>query len=316
MEFGRILRDEQQRVVGIVEESDATPEQLAIRELNCGVYCFDAEWLWEHLARLQPSGKKQEFYLTDLVAMAVQERHAIEAIVLDDVSEVIGINTRAHLARAEKVMRERINDAWMHAGVTLTDPATAYIDADVEIGMDTLVEPNTHLKGKTRIGTNCIIGPNTLIRDSTIANRCRVLASVVEGAVLEDDVDVGPFARLRPGAYLSRRVRLGNFVEVKNSRLGEEAHAGHFSYLGDAEIGARVNIGAGTITVNYDGKQKHKTIIGEDAFIGSDSMLIAPVTIGARARTGAGSVVTKDIPPDSLAVGAPARVIRKLEQKG
>ncbi len=315
MGFGRILRNDQDRIVGIVEESDATPEQLAIRELNCGAYCFDADWLWKNLTRLKPSGKKREYYLTDLVALAVNEHAKIESITLDDVTQVIGINTRVHLARVEKIMRERINHALMLAGVTLTDPATTYIDADVEVGADTLVEPNTHLKGKTRVGARCRIGPHAIIRDSQIGDECEVIASVIEGALLEARVHVGPFAHLRPETLLAREVFIGTNVEIKNSRLGEGTHAGHFSYIGDAEIGARVNIGAGTITVNYDGKQKHRTVIGDDAFIGSDSMLVAPVRIGAQARTGAGSVVTKDVPPASLAVGVPARVIRRLDRR-
>ncbi len=313
MNFGRIVRDQNRRVVGIVEEAGATSEQLAIRELNCGVYCFDAEWLWENLPRVQPSGRKQEYYLTDLIATAVQANARVETISLNDVAEAIGVNTRVHLAQAERIMRARINKALMLDGVTITDLATTYIDAGVVIGMDSVIEPNTHLKGATRIGANCVIGPNTIVRDSTIGNACRVVSSDLERATLEDDVEMGPYCHLRPSAYLARGVHLGNFVEVKDSRLGEGAKAGHFCYIGDAEIGARVNIGAGTITVNYDGKKKNKTVIGDDAFIGSDSMLVAPLTIGARARTGAGSVVTKDVPPVSLAVGAPARVIRKLE---
>lgn len=311
MGFGRIVRDANGRVTGIVEEADATPAQRAIRELNCGVYCFDAAWLWENLARLQPSGKKQEYYLTNLVARAVQRGRAIETIPSTDANQFIGINTRVQLAQAEKIMRGRINAALMLNGVTLIDPATTYIDADVEIAADTRIEPNTRIIGKTRVGSECEIGPNTIIADSTIGARCRVLASVLEGAMLEDDVEMGPFTHLREGAYLGRGVHLGNYVEVKNSKLGAEAKAGHFSYIGDAEIGARTNIGAGTITCNYDGTRKSKTVIGEDAFIGSDTMLVAPVTIGNRARTGAGSVVTKDVPDDALAVGAPARVLRK-----
>ncbi|MBI3537007.1 MAG: bifunctional UDP-N-acetylglucosamine diphosphorylase/glucosamine-1-phosphate N-acetyltransferase GlmU, partial [Chloroflexi bacterium] len=242
---------------------------------------------------------------------AAEQNATIEAITLQDVNQVIGINTRVHLARAERIMRARINEMHMLNGVTLIDPATTFIDADVEIGMDTLIEPNTYLRGITRIGANCVIGPNSIIRDTVIGNNCRVLASDLDRAELADEVEMGPFSRLRPGASLARRVHLGNYVEVKNSRVGAETQAGHFCYLGDAEIGARVNIGAGTITANYDGKQKNKTVIGDDAFIGSDTILVAPVTIGARARTGAGSVVTKNVPPNSLAVGVPARVIRR-----
>ncbi len=315
MGFGRILRNKRERVLGIVEESDATPAQLAIRELNCGVYCFNARWMWERLARLKPSGSKREYYLTDLVAMAVKERRKIESIMLDDVSEVMGINTRVHLARAEKIARERINHALMEAGVTLIDPATTYIDAEVEIGGDTVIEPNTHLKGKTRIGANCRIGPNAMLRDAIVGDDCEIIASVVREAVLEEHVHAGPFANLRAGTHLARNVYIGNYGEVKNSYVGEDTHIGHFSYVGDAQLGARVNIGAGTITANYDGTRKNRTVIGDDAFIGSDTILRAPVTIGARAVTGAGSVVTKDVPADSVAVGAPARVIRKISKQ-
>lgn len=313
MGFGRVLRDKKNSVGGIVEEADATPQQLAIRELNCGTYCFDSEWLWKHLPKIQPTGKKQEYYLTDLVGIAVKEKSKVESVTANDLSEVIGINNRVHLARAEKIMRQRINETLLLSGVTIVDPDTTYIDADVEIGTDTVIEPNSHLSGKTRVGANCRLGPSTIVRDSQIGDHCSILSSVIEESVLEDHVDMGPFSHLRPGTRLSRGVHLGNYVEVKNSRLGEETQAGHFCYLGDAEIGARVNIGAGTVTVNYDGKQKNKTVIGDDAFIGSDTMLVAPLTVGARGRTGAGSVVTKNVPPATLAVGVPARVIRKLE---
>lgn len=312
MGFGRIVRDENGRAVRIVEQVEATPAELAIRELNPGVYCFRADWLWANLARLEPSPKKGEYYLTDLLALAVGQGGAIETETIDDVAQAIGINTRVQLAQAEGVMRDRIREQMMLSGVTLTDPASTYIDAEVEIGQDTVILPNTHLQGKTRVGSDCRIGPNAIVRDTVIGASCTIGPSLLESAVLEDDVRIGPFCHLRAGAYLSRHVRMGNYAEVKNSTLGEGVHMGHFSYMGDAQVGARTNIGAGTITCNYDGKNKNRTIIGEDVFIGSDSMLVAPVTLGARARTGAGSVVTHDVPPDSLAVGIPARVIRKL----
>ncbi|MBI5305951.1 MAG: bifunctional UDP-N-acetylglucosamine diphosphorylase/glucosamine-1-phosphate N-acetyltransferase GlmU [Chloroflexi bacterium] len=315
MGFGRIVRDVDKRVLGIVEEKDATPEQLAIRELNCGIYCFDANWLWDNLDALKPAGAKNEYYLTDMIALAARENERIETIVLDDVREVIGINTRQHLAQAERVMRERINNALMDAGVTLIDPATTYIDAAIVIGADTIIEPNTYLRGNTRVGANCRIGPNALIRDSVIGDDCAIGSSVIEESTLEDQVTIGPFCHLRPQSYLSRRVHLGNYAEVKNSWLGEGVHMGHFSYAGDARIGARTNYSAGVITCNYNGKSKNQTSIGEDVFLGSDSLLVAPVTIGDRARTGAGAVVTKDVPADSLAVGQPARVIRKLNEQ-
>jgi bifunctional UDP-N-acetylglucosamine pyrophosphorylase/glucosamine-1-phosphate N-acetyltransferase len=308
MGFGRVLRDTaDSRVLGIVEEAVATPEQLDIRELNVGVYCFEADWLWQHLPqiRLSPKG---EYYLTDLAGMAAKEVHRVQALTVEDVTEVLGINTRAHLAQVEAVMRRRINERWMLAGVTLIGPETIYIDADVTIGLDTTVLPNTYLVGKTTIGHGCAIGPNTWIDDTTVGDNCRVRFSFVEGATIEEDVGVGPFARLRSGAHLARGVHMGSFGEVKNSYLGPGTHMGHFSYLGDATVGEKVNIAAGTITCNYDGQQKHRTVIGDNAFIGSDTMLVAPVQVGEGSTTGAGSVVTRDVPPDSVVYGVPARL--------
>jgi bifunctional UDP-N-acetylglucosamine pyrophosphorylase / glucosamine-1-phosphate N-acetyltransferase len=236
-------------------------------------------------------------------------------VLHDDPIETIGINTRAHLAEAEAALRQRINHAHMLNGVSMQDPASTYIETDVTIGRDSVIMPNTHLQGKTTIGEGCILGPNAIIRDTSIGNRCNVLASVMDGAVLEDDVDIGPFARLRKGAHLASHVHMGNFGEVKDSYLAPGVKVGHFSYIGNATIGANTNIGAGTITCNYDGEKKNPTEIGEDVFIGSDTMLVAPVKLGPGARTGAGAVVTKDVPADTLVVGVPARAIRKLERK-
>jgi len=310
MGFGRVLRDKAGCVLGIVEESEASPEQLAIKELNCGIYCFDAAWLWEHLPRL-PLSPKGEYYLTDLVGMAVAEGRSVEAIVVGDRLETLGVNDRLHLARVESVVRQRIREQWMRSGVTIIDPASTYIDADVVIGQDTIIYPNTHLQSGTRIGVNSLVGPNTIVRSSSIGDDCRLEASVIEDAVVENGVSVGPFAHLRKGAHLAEGVHVGNFGEVKNSYLGRGVKMGHFSYVGDATVGADVNIGAGTITCNYDGVKKHSTVIEEGAFIGSDAMLVAPVRIGARARIGAGAVVTHDVPPDSTAYGVPARVRKR-----
>ncbi|OGN94023.1 MAG: UDP-N-acetylglucosamine diphosphorylase/glucosamine-1-phosphate N-acetyltransferase [Chloroflexi bacterium RBG_13_50_21] len=311
--FGRILRDPSGQVGGIVEEAQATPEQLSIHELNPGVYCFRAAWLWQALKRIElsPTG---EYYLTDLVGMAVAEGHMIHSIEVANPDEVIGINTRVHLAQAEALLRQRINCQWMLAGVTMIDPANTYIEPGVTLGQDTTLWPGTYLHGTTQIGANCVIGPDTIIKDTKVGDSCTLLASVLESATLEDHVEMGPFCHLRKGAYLSTGVHMGNFGEVKNSTLGPGAKMGHFSYMGDAQVGADVNIGAGTITCNYDGTHKFPTEIGEGAFIGSDTMLVAPVKIGAGAKTGAGAVVTKDIPPNTLAVGVPARVIRELKK--
>jgi len=306
--FGRVIRDESDAVVQIVEEAVATPEQLAVRELNAGVYCFDAAWLWTHVDRIPLSLPKQEYYLTDLIEMAVTEGLRVEAVIAEDAMEVLGINTRVHLAEAERALRRRINERWMLAGVTLVDPATTYIEPDVTIGQDTVIWPNTHLRAGTTIGEQCQIGPNTIVVDCQIGNRCRVLASVLEHAVMEDRADIGPFGHLRKGARLCEGAHMGNFGELKNTTLGPGAKMGHFSYLGDAQVGAGANIGAGTITCNYDGVQKHKTTIEEGAFIGSDTMLVAPVQIGKGAKTGAGAVVTHDVPDGALAYGVPARV--------
>jgi bifunctional UDP-N-acetylglucosamine pyrophosphorylase/glucosamine-1-phosphate N-acetyltransferase len=311
--FGRIVRGRDGAVQAIVEEAQASPEQLKIREFNVGSFCFRAAWLWEALPRI-PLSPKGEFYLTDLVEIAVREGGVVQAVVLEDPTEAIGINTRVHLAEAEAILRRRINTAWMESGVTLVDPATTYIEPEVVIGQDTVILPNTHLLGHTRVGEGCRLGPNSLIRDTEIGDDCVVFSSVVEEAVLEDQVDVGPYGHLRRGAHLARGAHMGNFGEVKNAYLGPGTKMGHFSYIGDATIGPEVNIGAGTITCNYDGVRKNHTEIGAGAFIGSDTMLVAPVEIGEGARTGAGAVVTKNVPPRSLAVGVPARAIRKLKE--
>ena len=313
--FGRILRKADGTVEAIVEEYVATPEQQQIRELNVGAYCFQADWLWEALHRIPKNPKKGEYYLTDIVEIAVKDDLPVQAVMHDDFIETIGINTRVHLSEAEAALRQRINREHMLNGVSLMNPAVTYIEAGVKIGRDTTILPNSYIQGNTVIGEGNVIGPSTIMRDSQVGNRCKILASVLESALLEDDVDIGPFARLRKGAHLKSHVHMGNFGEVKDSTLHEGVKMGHFSYIGNAQIGAHTNIGAGTITCNYDGERKHNTEIGEEAFIGSDTMLVAPLKLGDGARTGAGAVVTKDVPEDTLVVGMPARAIRKVERK-
>ncbi len=312
--FGRVVRGAGGKVQAIVEEAAATPEQLSIHELNVGAYCFQSDWLWDALHRI-PVSKKGEYYLTDTVELAAKAGSPVQAIVTGDQAEIIGINTRIHLAEAEAAMRQRINAAHMLAGVTFIDPAATYVQAGVTIGRDTVIWPGTYLEGNTTIGEGCQIGPETVVRDSSIGNNCKVFKSVVEEAWVEEDVDMGPYAHLRKGARLCSGVHMGNFGEVKDSTLGPGTKMGHFSYIGNATIGREVNIGAGTITCNYDGVRKNPTEIGDGAFIGSDTMLVAPLKIGKRAQTGAGAVVTKDVPDDTLVVGVPARPIKKTSKE-
>lgn len=313
--YGRIVRDADRQVCEIVEERDATPEQREITEVNQGVVAYDASWLWTHLDMLKPSPQKGEYYLTDLVALAIAEHGpgAVAAVKLDDPAEALGINNRWELAKAEAIMRERILQTLMiEDGITVIDPAHTYVDAGVKIGRDSVILPGTMLKGTTTIGERCVIGPYSVIEDSTIGNDCRVKSSYLERAIMDDGADIGPMSHLRPNAHLGPHVHVGNFAEVNRSSLGAGTKMGHVSYIGDAQIGEKVNIGAGTITANYDGNDKYPTTVGPGAFIGSDTMLVAPVNLGTEARTGAGSVVTKDIPDGMLAVGVPARVIRKV----
>jgi bifunctional UDP-N-acetylglucosamine pyrophosphorylase/glucosamine-1-phosphate N-acetyltransferase len=310
-DYGRIVRNIDGQVCEIVEMKRATEEQKRIKEINSGVYCVDRAWLWSTLQSL-PRNAAGEYYLTDLIGIAHSEGRTI-ASVSGSVDETVGINNRVQLAAAEQLLRRRVLERHMYAGVTIIDPAATYIDENVIIGIDTIILPGSMITGKTRIGSECRIGPGTTIDQSIIGDRCVVRNSALEEATLEDDVSIGPFSHCRPGAHLARGVRMGNFGEVKNSYVGAETDMHHFSYLGDAIVGEHVNIGAGVVTVNYDGVRKHRTTIGEGAFVGCDSMLIAPVTVGEHAITGAGSVVNKDVPPEALVVGVPARVIRKIK---
>ncbi len=306
-EYGLVRRDGDGRVIGVVEATERDAAEGATAEINAGQYCFRASWLWERLSAVPPSSGG-EYYLTLLVATAVDERATLVPVSAQ-ADEVRGINDRAQLAEAEALLRQRINRRHLLAGVSLTDPATTYIDAGVTIGRDSVIEPNTYLRGRTSIGEACHIGPDSTLRDATVGDRCRIVSSTVEESTLEEEVEAGPYSHARPGSYLCAGVHVGNFAEIKSSRLGRGVKMGHFSYLGDAEVGDGTNIGAGTITCNFDGLVKHRTVIGRRAFIASDTMLVAPVSVGDGARTGAGSVVTKDVPAGALAVGAPARIV-------
>ena len=312
--LGRIVRDSNGEITEIVEERDADERTKEITEVNVGSYCFNGPWLWDALDAVEPSDSG-EYYLPAVIGMAVRQGRHPESIEVDDPAEALGINDRVQLAEAESILRERIRLHWMRSGVTMPAPETIYIDADASLGEDTTVLPNTHITGASRIAERCQIGPNTIIDDTRIGSGCRVWSSVVEGSELEARVTVGPFTHVRPGSRIAEGVVLGNFAEVNRSTVGRNSKSAHFSYLGDAEVGEDVNIGAGTVTVNYDGVSKQPTRIGDGAFIGCDTMLVAPVDVGDCAQTAAGAVVTKDVPPDMLAVGVPARVKPKNKRK-
>lgn len=307
--FGRVVRSLSGEVVGIVEEKVAAVGQLAINELNASIYCFKSDWLWKNLQKVNKS-VVGEYYLTDLVGIAADQGFKVQAVRIEDPEEAMGINTRVHLAEAEAILRRRVNTEWMLNGVTMLDPTRVYIEKDVTIGKDTILFPDTYLKGKTSIADGCEIGPNTLISDTQIGNHCHIQMAVMENAIIEDGVSMGPFVHLRSGAHLAKGVHMGNFGEVKNSYLGPGVKMGHFSYIGDATIGENVNISAGVITCNFDGKKKNRTEIGANAFIGSDTMLRAPLKIGEGAYTGAGSVVTHDVAPHEVVAGVPARPLK------
>jgi bifunctional UDP-N-acetylglucosamine pyrophosphorylase/glucosamine-1-phosphate N-acetyltransferase len=310
-DFGRIVRDPEGQVREIVEVKRATDEEKRIREVNSSVYCFEREWLWPNLQRL-PRNAAGEYYLTDLIGVAARQGKDI-ATVSGSLEEGIGINDRVQLAAAEQRLRRKILERHMLSGVTIVDPATTYVDAEAQIDIDTVILPGTMITGATKIGAGCRIGPYTTIHQSRIGDNCTIRQSALEEAILEEGVSMGPFSHCRSGTHLARNVRIGNYAEVKNSYVGAETDMHHFSYLGDATVGEHVNIGAGTITCNYDGVRKNHTDIGDHAFIGSDTMLIAPVSLGDHAQTGAGSVVLKDVQPWTRVAGVPARELHALQ---
>jgi bifunctional UDP-N-acetylglucosamine pyrophosphorylase/glucosamine-1-phosphate N-acetyltransferase len=306
--LGRVIRDEAGTVERIVERKDATDEEIAVNEINSGLYAFDAAWLRSRIGSLSPSPKTGELYLTELVELARADGRLVVALTVEDDGRLLGINDRAELAQAEWDLRTRINGEHMRAGVTMRDPSTAYIDATVTLAEDVTLEPNVTLRGATTIGEGTTIGAGSQIVDSTIGAQCLVWASIVEESTIEDRARIGPFSHLRPGSHVGPDAEIGNFAELKNTRLGRGVRQHHMSYLGDAELGDGTNVGAGTITANYDGQKKHRTTIGKRVFLGVDTMLRAPITIGDDAKTGAGAVVTRDVPPGKLAVGMPARI--------
>jgi bifunctional UDP-N-acetylglucosamine pyrophosphorylase/glucosamine-1-phosphate N-acetyltransferase len=309
--YGRIVRDGDGAVMRIVEAKDASDEEKRIDEVNAGIYIFDGGHLFDNLRNLKPANAQKEYYLTDLLATIRDAGHRVGAVVADDPVEALGVNSRADLAEVENEIQRRVVARLMSEGVTFRNPSTVVIDSTVTIGADSVVYPFVTLEGNTRIGRDCVIEPGVHLINVTVGNDVHLkTGTVADDAVIEDEAVVGPYAHLRAGTKLGRHVKVGNFVETKKAVFGAGAKASHLSYIGDAEVGAEVNIGAGTITCNYDGVNKHKTIIEDGAFIGSDSQLVAPVRIGRGAYVGAGSTITKDVPPESLALSrTPQRVV-------
>jgi len=314
--YGRIIRDESGAFQKIVEQRDATDEQRQVREINSGIYCFDAKQLFRALRKVEPANEQGEYYLTDVAEIILRNGGTVSVFLHNDTREVSGIHTRAELAEFENLIRRSaIRKLMLDSGVTFIDPSHAYISAEAQIGRDSIIYPNVTIEGKTIIGEGCVIRSGVRITNSRLGNAVTVKDhSIIVDSQIESNCAVGPFAHLRMNAVLEEKATVGNFVEVKKSRLKRGTKAMHLTYLGDATVGERTNIGAGTVTCNYDGKNKHETIIEDDVKVGSDTMLVAPVRVGARSMTGAGSVVTKDVPPDSLVAGVPAEVKKKLNR--
>lgn len=307
--YGRIVKNGE-NVQAIVEEKEASEEIKKIKEVNAGVYCFDNKELFEALNKIDNNNEKGEYYLTDVIGINVREGKKVRTFLLEDNEEILGINSKVELEKANEIMRKRINKKHMENGVIFIHSDSTYIEENVEIDEDTIIYPGVMIQGKTKIGKKCEILGNTRIIDCEIGNNVRVESSVLEESRIENRVTIGPFAHLRPKSHLKDEVHIGNFVETKKSTLEKGVKAGHLTYLGDAIIGERTNIGAGTITCNYDGVNKYKTNIGKDVFIGSDTMLVAPITIGEKALVGAGSVITKDVPENALAVARGKQIIK------
>ena len=314
--YGRVVRDSEGLFDRIVEQKDASDEERLIKEINSGIYCFDTRKLFAALARVSNDNAQGEYYLTDVPGILRADGEDVSIFTHTDAREVSGINTRVELAEFERLFRVRtLRRLMLDSGVTIIDPSHTYISSEAQIGHDTVIYPGVHIEGRTQIGAGCEIRPGTRITNSRIGSGVQIKDhSVIVDSDIADNCSVGPFAHLRMNSQLEEQSAVGNFVEMKKSRLGRKAKAMHLTYLGDATIGDRTNIGAGTITCNYDGKNKHPTTVEQDVKIGSDTMLVAPVTVGARSVTGAGSVVTRDVPPDTLVAGVPATVKRDLRQ--
>jgi len=306
--YGRVVRSDSGTVSKVVEELDASEAERNIKEVNSSFYCFDAAALRRHIASISDHNAKGEMYLTDIIEILNKAGCGVSSVLIPDSDILLGINDRWQLAQAAEIMRTRLLKALALSGVTIVSPGATFVDADVQVGRDTVIQPMTVLAGKTRIASNCEIGPGCRIVDSQVGERCVVISSQLNQTAVGEGCRIGPYANLRPGTVLGRNVRVGDYVEIKNSEIGEDATLAHLAYVGDAKIGARTNIGAGTITCNFDGRKKHRTEIGDDVFVGSNSTLVAPVALQSGSYVAAGSVITEDVPADALGIGRSRQV--------
>ncbi|MEG0283336.1 MAG: bifunctional UDP-N-acetylglucosamine diphosphorylase/glucosamine-1-phosphate N-acetyltransferase GlmU [Erysipelotrichales bacterium] len=309
--YGRIVRDENNNVKEIVEFKDANDNQKAIQEFNTGTYIFDNKILFELIDKLDNNNAQEEYYLTDIISIMYAQDYKVDGCILKDLDETIGINDRYTLSIAQNLLRDKINKHWMYEGVTIVDPSTTYISSDTLIGQDTIIKPNTSLLGSCNIGEDSQIGPNVEMVDSTVLDHSKVQFSSIYNSIIKNNVSVGPYVRLRQDCVISDGVKIGNFVEMKNTLFGQDSKSAHLTYLGDSIVGENVNVGCGTITVNYDGKNKHQTIVEDDVFIGCNSNLIAPVKIEAGAFVAAATTVTNDVPKESLVIGRVKQEVKK-----
>lgn len=301
--YGRIVKNQKGQVVKIVEQKDANKEELLINEINSGVYCFKAEVLKKHLCEINNHNAQEEYYLPDLIGIGVENGYKISSYILSEPLQIMGVNSRKQLSEAEAIMRKWIIEKFMDQGVSFINPEHTYIESDVEIGMDTIIYPGAIIKGKTKIGEDCIIGQNSRIEDSSIGNSVEIQSSVIIESQVQDNTTIGPYAYLRPGSRIGKKVKIGDFVEVKNSTIGDGSKASHLAYVGDAEVGKNVNIGCGVIFVNYDGEKKQKITVEDEAFVGSNVNLVAPVTVKKSGFVAAGTTVTLEVPEGALCIG-------------
>lgn len=300
--YGRVIRNELGNVEKIVEQKDASPEELQVQEINTGTYCFDNQLLFEALKQVGNDNVQGEYYLPDVIEILKKQEYVVSAYKMDHEEEALGVNDRIALAEAAKLMRSRINKKHMQNGVTFIDPTTTYIDSDVEIGSDTVIESGVVIKGKTVIGEDCFIGSNSEISNSEIGNQVQVKSSTIVDSKMSDNSNIGPYSHLRPNSTIGNSVHIGNFVEIKNATIDQDTKVGHLTYIGDADLGKNINVGCGTIFVNYDGKNKHRTTVGDNVFVGCNANLIAPITIEENVYIAAGSTITNDVPTDSMAI--------------